>query len=75
MPSVLQGIFLTQGLNSGPPCCRRVLYQLSYHGGPFLWVDLMIDWLRYSLHTLKFIYFKNMSLFLFFGFCVQHVKS
>ena len=42
MPSVLQGIFLTQGLNSGPPCCRWVLYQLSYHGGHFLWVDLMI---------------------------------
>ena len=32
--SLLQGIFPTQGLNSGLPHCRRVLYQLSYKGSP-----------------------------------------
>ena len=28
--SLLQGIFPTQGLNSGLPPCRRILYQLSH---------------------------------------------
>ena len=28
--SLLQGIFPTQGLNSGLPQCRRILYQLSH---------------------------------------------
>ena len=28
--SLLQGIFLTQGLNPGLPHCRQILYQLSY---------------------------------------------
>ena len=32
--SVLQGIFPTQGSNSGLPHCRRILYQLSYKGSP-----------------------------------------
>ena len=32
--SLLQGIFLTQGSNSGLPHCRRILYQLSYQGSP-----------------------------------------
>ena len=30
--SLLQGIFPTQGSNSGLPCCRRILYQLSHKG-------------------------------------------
>ena len=30
--SLLQWIFLTQGLNWGLPHCRRILYQLSYQG-------------------------------------------
>ena len=32
--SVLQGIFLTQGLNSGLPHCRQILYCLSHQGSP-----------------------------------------
>ena len=31
---LLQGIFPTQGLNSGLPHCRRILYQLSHQGIP-----------------------------------------
>ena len=31
-PSILQGIFPTQGSNPGLPCCRRILYQLSRQG-------------------------------------------
>ena len=29
--SLLQGIFLTQGLNPGVPYCRQILYQLSHN--------------------------------------------
>ena len=32
--SLLQGIFLTQGLNPGLLHCRQILYQLSYKGNP-----------------------------------------
>ena len=31
---LLQGIFLTQGLNSGLLHCRQMLYQLSHQGSP-----------------------------------------
>ena len=31
-PSLLQGIFPTQGLNPGLPHSRRILYQLSHEG-------------------------------------------
>ena len=34
--SILQGIFLTQGLNLGLLRCRQILYQLSHQGGPSL---------------------------------------
>jgi len=30
----LEGIFPTQGLNPGRPCCRWILYELSYQGSP-----------------------------------------
>ena len=32
--SLLQGIFLTQGLNPSLPHCRQILYHLSYQGSP-----------------------------------------
>ena len=32
--SLLQGIFLTQGLSPGLPHCRWILYQLSHKGSP-----------------------------------------
>ena len=32
--SLLQGIFPTQGSNSGLPHCRWILYQLSHQGSP-----------------------------------------
>ena len=31
---LLQGIFLTQGLNPGLPHCRQTLYPLSHQGSP-----------------------------------------
>ena len=34
--SLLQGIFLTQGLNLGLPHCRKILYCLSHQGSPIL---------------------------------------
>ena len=32
--SLLQGVFMTQRLNTGLPHCRQILYQLSYQGSP-----------------------------------------
>ena len=39
---LLQGIFPTQGLNSGLPHCRRFLYQLSHKGSPRI-----LEWVAY----------------------------
>ena len=36
--SLLQGIFLIQGLNSGFLHCRQFLYWLSYQGSPQSWI-------------------------------------
>ena len=33
-PSLLQGIFPTEGSNPGIPHCRQILYQLSHQGSP-----------------------------------------
>ena len=40
--ALLQGIFPTQGLNSGLPCCRQILYQLSHKGSPRI-----LEWVAY----------------------------
>ena len=34
--SLLQGIFPPQGLNTGLPHCRWILYHLSHQGSPFI---------------------------------------
>ena len=36
--SLLQGIFPTQGSNPGLPHCRRILYQLSHKGSPYIYM-------------------------------------
>ena len=40
--SLLQGIFPTEGLNSGLPHCRQILYQLSHKGCP-----RVLEWVAY----------------------------
>ena len=40
--SLLQGIFPTQGSNSGLPHCRQILYQLSHKGSPAI-----LEWVAY----------------------------
>ena len=35
LPFPSQGIFLTQGLNSGLPYCSQILYHMSHRGSPF----------------------------------------
>jgi len=40
--SLLQGIFPTQGWNSGLPHCRQNLYQLSHKGSPRI-----LEWVAY----------------------------
>ena len=44
--SLLQGIFLTQGLNPGFPHCTRILYQLSYQGSPRI-----LEWVAYPFSS------------------------
>ena len=38
--ALLQGIFPTQGLNSGLPNCRQILYHLSHQGSPLIKIKL-----------------------------------
>ena len=40
--ALLQGIFLTQGLNPGLPHCRWILYHLSHQGSPRI-----LEWVAY----------------------------
>ena len=40
--SLLQGIFPTQGSNSGLSHCRWILYHLSHQGSPRIW-----EWVAY----------------------------
>ena len=44
--SLLQGIFPTKGSNPGLPCCRQILYQLSYQG-----MYSTIIWHLYTLQS------------------------
>ena len=47
--SLLQGIFPTQGLNPGLTQCGRILYQLSYQGGPRI-----LEWVAYPFSSISF---------------------
>ena len=40
--SLLQGIFLTQGLNLDLPHCRQILYHLSQQGSPLTHANLLL---------------------------------
>ena len=44
--SLLQGIFPTQGSNSGLPHCRWILYQLSHQGSPKI-----LEWVAYPFSS------------------------
>ena len=44
--SLLQGIFPTQGSNSGLPHCRKILYQLSHKGSPKI-----LEWVTYPFSS------------------------
>ena len=41
-PSLLQGIFPTQGLNIGLPHCRQILHPLNHKGSPWI-----MEWVAY----------------------------
>ena len=43
IPSLLQGIFPTQGSNPGTPHCRQILYQLSHQGSPGI-----LEWVAFT---------------------------
>ena len=44
--SLFQGIFSTQGSNSDLPHCRRILYQLSHKGSPWI-----LEWVAYPFSS------------------------
>ena len=44
--SLLQGIFLTQGSNTGLPHCSWILYQLSHKGNPRI-----LEWVAYPFSS------------------------
>ena len=44
--SLLQGIFPTQGLNTGLLHCRWILYQLSHKGSP-----IILEWVAYPFSS------------------------
>ena len=44
--SLLPGIFPPQGLNSGHPHCRQILYQLSHKGSP-----RKLEWVAYPFSS------------------------
>ena len=48
--SLPQGIFPTQGLNTGLPHCRRILYQLSHKGSPSTCWPLSVMLLQTIVH-------------------------
>ena len=50
--SLLQGIFLTQGLNLGILHCRQILYCLSHQGSPITWLINAISYYCFSPHHL-----------------------
>ena len=43
---LLQGFFLTQGLNPGLPYCREILYQLNHRGSPTI-----LEWVAYTFSS------------------------
>ena len=47
--SLLQGIFLTHGLNPGLLHCRRILYQLSHKGSPRI-----LEWVAHPFSSGSF---------------------
>ena len=51
---LLQGIFLTQGLNPGLPHCRWIFYHLSHQGNPFIIREMWIKaTMRYYLTLVR----------------------
>ena len=45
-PSLLQGIFPTQGSNPGLSHCRQILYKLSHKGSP-----IILEWVAYPFSS------------------------
>ena len=53
---LLQGIFLTQGLNLGLPYCRQTLYQLSHQGRRYCWYPGVYIYIYIYIYIHIYIY-------------------
>jgi len=74
--SLLQGIFLTQGLNLGLLHCRQILCCLSHHGSPFSLPSIRCEFfttvslVRVTLSSLLDFYSVSSSFWLFSNYSV-----
>ena len=74
--SLLQGIFLTQGLNPGLLHCRQILCCLSHHGSPFSLPSIRCEFfttvslVRVTLSSLLDFYSVSSSFWLFSNYSV-----
>ena len=59
--TLLQGIFLTQGPNSGLPHCRWILYHLSHQGTPRI-----LEWVAYPIQSIAIFFSRLLFLFIYF---------
>ena len=66
--SLLQGIFLTQGLNPDLPHCRQILYHLSHQGSPSQILYIITEcWVGFPMlyhRSLWTIYFISTTVYL-----------
>ena len=53
--SLLQGIFLTQKSNQGPPNYRQILYQLSYQGNSLFCILIPAQFMEYLYYGQGFL--------------------
>ena len=59
--SLLQGIFLAQGLNQGLLHCRWILYQLSHQGSPSISTSISVS---------TYVFVSSVSVYLYMYLCV-----
>ena len=51
--ALLQGILRTQESNWGLLLCRQILYQLSHHGIPYIYIMLYVNYISVKLEGKK----------------------
>ena len=63
--TLLQGIVLTQGSNSGLPHCRWILYHLSHQRSPRI-----LEWVAYPIQSIAIFFPRLLFLFIYFDWWI-----